>query len=560
MALVEEFEDFESIEVRSIPQIVDYIARKDAKIYGFVKTYVKSGYANLDAMFNQRGIQKDILVAINEKYGRILGKIEEATIEYIKQKPGKFLLVMDEIENAIKRANNAEEERTKVTEMLNQKFMELEQKFADAELIRQEKEASEVKLREIEQELQSKELDKGALLSRISRVERENAETTQKYAEIENACESSLKEIEDRRTQLEIRENELKDSIEKYEGELQEANRRIFERELRKIEELKEELRLKEAEVENKRDTLKYEKEELDEKLKAIKSAIERGEAKRHVTRDIAKIHEMNYTGRFDMKMNELPKTLSNPIDGKEYRINAWNHHHKFDEKDTIVKEFEMDYAKIEEKIPLNLRSRYVVSEKKYRLFGKEQTKIVIEAVVLNHWKDYATIGLDTKSFTLSELMSVLTRYIDRAELGQYFHVLGIASVTGWDGKVLKHIDSHDFHKNFVSRHVSVCLIDLETGVVCYNKSDDRVKAYVPLFEPEFDKDKLRRISAYVVDRLESRDFAVLKRVVEEATDKSAEGIRLAKKVFYDLEREGRGKVKYDKEFGLVIVKRREVM
>lgn len=111
-----------------------------------------------------------------------------------------------------------------------------------------------------------------------------------------------------------MRENELKESIEQYEGELQEANRRIFERELKKIEELKEELRLKEAEVEHKRDTLKYEKEELDEQLKAIKSAIERGEAKRHVTSDIAKIHEMNYTGRFDVKMNELPKTLCERI------------------------------------------------------------------------------------------------------------------------------------------------------------------------------------------------------------------------------------------------------
>ena len=392
MALVGELEEFKFVEVLSIPQIVDYIARKDAKIYGFVKSYLKSGYANLDAMFEQRGIQRDILVAVNEKYGKILGKIEEAIIEYIKQKPGKFLLVTDEIENAIKIANNAEEERTKITEVLNQKFSELEQKISDAGSIRQEKDGLESKLRDIEQELQSKDSEKEELLSRISRLESENAGTTQKYAEIENACESSLNEIEARWKQLEVRENELKDSIEEYEGELQEANRRIFERELRKIEELKEELRLKEAEVENKRDTLKYEKDELDEKLKAIKSAIEGGESKRYVTRDIAKIHEMSYIGRFDVKANELPKTLSNPIDGREYRINAWGGHQKFDEKDKLFKEFDMNYAEVEEKIPLNLRSRYVVSEKKYKLFGKEQTKIVIEAVVLNHCKDYAEI------------------------------------------------------------------------------------------------------------------------------------------------------------------------
>jgi hypothetical protein len=485
MTLVEELEEFKFVEVISIPEIIDYIALKDKKIYRFVKTYLKKGYSNLHAMFEQRGIQRDILVAINERYGRILGRIEEAIIEYIKVAPGKFLLVMDEIEEAVKLANNTEEERIEITEMLNQKLMELEHKISDAEAVRHEKEASEGKLREIEKELQSKEAEKEELLSRISKLESENGETTQKYTAIEHAYENSLKEIENRWKQLEVREKALKDGIEKYEGELQEANWRIFERELRKIEELKEELRLKEAEVEDKKDGLKYEKEELDEKLKSIKSAIEGGEAKRCVTRDVAKIHEMNYIGRFDVKMNELPKTLYHPIEGKEYKITAWNHHHKFDEKDKIFREFEMGYAEIEEEIPLNLRSRYVVSEKKYRLFGKEQTKIVIEAVVLNHWKDYAEIGLDTKSFTLSELMSVLTRYIERAELGQYFHVLGIASVTGWDERVLDYIQSDEFHKNFVNRFVSLCLVDLETGKLFYNHLDKRLMKFLYFFDPK---------------------------------------------------------------------------
>jgi hypothetical protein len=47
----------------------------------------------------------------------------------------------------------------------------------------------------------------------------------------------------------------------------------------------------------------------------------------------------------------------------------------------------------------------------------------------------------------------------------------------------------------------------------------------------------------------------VLDRVVEEATEGSEEGKRLVKKVFYDLEKEGKGEVKYDKEFGVVIEK-----
>ncbi|CAD6494125.1 MAG: hypothetical protein CHKLHMKO_00632 [Candidatus Argoarchaeum ethanivorans] len=133
--------------------------------------------------------------------------------------------------------------------------------------------------------------------------------------------------------------------------------------------------------------------------------------------------------------------------------------------------------------------------------------------------------------------------------------MLGIASVTGFDKKVLEHINSVAFHKNFVNRYVSLCLVDLETGEVFYNESDDRIKAYLPLFKPFFDEEKIRAIKKYVVGRLELKDFAVLERVVKETADNSEEGRMLAKKAFYDLEKEGIGKVKYEKEFGLVIVK-----
>jgi len=203
----------------------------------------------------------------------------------------------------------------------------------------------------------------------------------------------------------------------------------------------------------------------------------------------------------------------------------------------------------------LNLRSRYVVAEKKYKLFGKEETKVIIEAAVLGHLLEYAENGFDTRSVTLSELLSVLTRYIDSAELGNYFHVLGIASVTGFDRKVREHINSNEFHNNFVSRYVSLCLVDLETGEVFYNESDDRIKAYLPLFKPLFDEEKMRAIKEHVVGRLEFKNFAVLDKVVEEATDGGEEDKMLAKKVFYDLEKEGIGEVQYDKEFGLVVVK-----
>ena len=287
MALIEELENFKFLEVLSIPEIVDYIGRKDEKIYGFVKTYLKRGYSKLDPMLEQRG-QMDIKIAIKEQYGKILGRIEEGIFEYIKREPGKFLLVMEGIEEAIDLANNAEKERTRITDLLNHIITELDRKFSDAEAIRLEKEGLEDKLKEIEQELPTKESEKEELLSRFSKLESETAETMKKYTKNLFTYENSLKEIEELQGQLEIREKELKDGIEKYEGKLKEANRRIFETEIRKIEEIKKEVKLKVDEVENKRDTFKDEKDELDEKLKAVKRAIEGGEFEKTVARDIA--------------------------------------------------------------------------------------------------------------------------------------------------------------------------------------------------------------------------------------------------------------------------------
>jgi hypothetical protein len=255
--------------------------------------------------------------------------------------------------------------------------------------------------------------------------------------------------------------------------------------------------------------------------------------------------------------MNELPRVIYDPIEKKERWINRWSYRYKFDDADKILNTMKVDYDEVTEKLPLNLRSRYVVAEKRYKLFGKEETKVIIEASVLGHLLDYAENGFDTRSVTLSELLSVLSRYIESAELGNYFHVLGIASVTGFDGKVLGHINSNDFHKNFVNRYVSLCLVDLETGEVFHNESDERIKAYIDLFKPVFDEEKIRAIKEYVVGRLELKDFAVLDLIVEEATDGGDEGRRLVKKVFYDLEKEGRGKVKYEKEFGLIIERER---
>ena len=554
MDFIRNFDDFKVYDLLSENEIAEYVRRGSEDERGIVrlaKDAAIKGYNQMDRIIGSK-IRGDLALAFKRIYSDRLKKMEFAATEYIRKYGIGPDGVWEDIEGVI---TKSVKEREEIIEELNQSLSNLEERVKEGEGVKEEKEQLEETLRRLEREIVSKEAEKEALTSKLEEFEADKRDAWARYEKLEHTWTESIEEIEHRRRALDAQEQKLKEAAENQRAELKDAARKAFEAELRNINTLREELTNKEEELKSERERLEYERREIEERLEELKAILEGGEIKRFVTRDVAKIHEMNYIGRFDIKMNELPRTIYDPIEGKEQRINAWSYHHKFDDVDKILNTLKMDYDKAMGKLPLNPRSRYVVAKKKYKLFGKEKTKLIIEASLLNHLKDYAENGFDTKSVTLSELLSVLTKHIDSAELGNYFHVLRIASVTGFDKKVIEHINSNDFHKNFVSRYVSLCLVDLETGEVFYNESDDRIKAYLPLFKPLFDEEKIRAIKEYVIGRLELKDFAMLERVVEEATDKSEEGRMLAKKAFYDLEKEEKGEVKYDKEFGLVIAK-----
>lgn len=557
MAFLRGFDELAVIGRLSVDELVDYFKRVRGKERGLVKIAfdaVNKGYNVTDEIVRRSDIPGDLANAFKRVYGERVKKMEETARGYI----AKYGLpaVEEDISSILE---ESKKERKRIVESINQSLSELEESLKGGKEVKEGSARLASTLRGLEREVVEKGKGKEALSSRLIEFEGDKREVWGRYEKLKNAWNESIAAIERRKKTLDARELELKEAEERQQAELKDTARQAFEDELRNINTLKEELAKKEAELKSEREGLEYEKGEVEERLGKIKDILEGGEVKRFVTRDVAMIHELNYIGRFDIKMNELPKRIDNPLEGKERRITAWSHHRKFDDVDKILNSnlntLKMGYEEATGKLPLNLRSRYVVAEKKYRLFGKEETKVIIEAAVLGHLLDYDENGFDTKSVTLSELLSVLTRYIDRAELGNYFHVLGIASVTGFDKRVFEHLNSEEFHKNFVNRYVSLCLTDLETGEVFYNESDERIKAYVDLFKPIFDEEKVRAIREYVVGKLELKDFAVLDRVVEDATDGGEEGKRLVKKVFYDLDKEGIGDVKYDKEFGVVIKK-----
>ncbi len=239
--------------------------------------------------------------------------------------------------------------------------------------------------------------------------------------------------------------------------------------------------------------------------------------------------------------MHGFPLDIHSPIENKTYKIRSW-------EGDSHVRLSEGDAGE-DAAMPINVHSLYTIEEKKHRFFGEKMKKVVIEAVSFNHLEGLAKYEFDVRRMSLAEFLSLITRFIDRAELGEYLHVIGIASPTGFDERVVNEVRSTEFARSYVSRYVSVCLVDSVTGEVYFNPADERIAKFVDFFKPEFGHEMVAKVKKYILEEFKIKDYVVLDDVVKETGEER--GIVL--KAFYDLEAEGKGRVRYIKDVGLVL-------
>ncbi|MFQ5976066.1 MAG: hypothetical protein ACE5J5_07115 [Candidatus Hydrothermarchaeales archaeon] len=307
------------------------------------------------------------------------------------------------------------------------------------------------------------------------------------------------------------------------------------------IEEKEDGLRIKEA-------TIDAKDREVQERLDQIRAAMEGAGDNRFVTRSEAKMAELNYIGRFDEKMAKTSIKFFNPVENRWCSVRSWDEHEKGDEKDKIeVYHGVLSREEIENEMPSNKASKYSLMKKTLRIIKTSQKRVSVEARVWNHLDSFAKVGLDSKSMTTDELAGLLENAVDAAELGSYFHVIAVASPTGFSDSVISYVASEEFHRNFVSKHVSICLVDLETGGLYYNMLDDKLKPFIKIFEKEFDNEKVEKCKNFIKKRFETVDYVVLDDVVKEGFNRE-----IVKKAFYELEKES-FRVRYIEGVGLVV-------
>lgn len=528
--LVKDFEKFNVFDVLSTDELVDRIHRK-GDIYNLVMEFYKGQWSDLDLLLDDPEIEKDLKYAFKTYYGKRLGKVKKAVLAYA-DKYGLITAVSQIEQKVWDTIKQSEAERITISESLRKQIAAAASKLKPLDQVERESQSFGDELCDVQRRVLT-----GTGQVSIGPLQSEKDRLTHSYLGFEREIADLIEATEKKQRELAAREAELERARQEYEHKMQEENQRVVENELKEIEALKGNLASEARSLGEEKASLRLRRQEMDDRLRQITEALE-GKSVRFVTKEDAKLCELNFIARFDTKMQSFPVRIHSPLEGKTYETWSWN--------ETSHVRFAEGHAP---DAPANARSRYIVSEKKYGFFGERMNRVIIEAVSLNHLKEFQEYAFDARRANLSEFLSLIARFIDSAEIGKYLHVIGIASPTGWDERVGKEIGSSDFARNYVSRYVSICLVDSVTGAVSYNLGDDRIAKFIELFRPQFDRERVEKVKGIIVRKLSERDHVVFEDVLEETKEERA----FVNKALHDLAREKKGRLRYVKEVGLVL-------
>jgi tetratricopeptide (TPR) repeat protein len=379
-----------------------------------------------------------------------------------------------------------------------------------------------------------------------------------KEKEIQSAqtiAEKSTLEFNKKNKEIESERKELKQSINKIDEE-----RKSIESQKVETEQIKMTLGFKEKEIVSKEKEIdKKEKdiEQIRQKWNEVDASRDESNSRVVKVGDV-KVIEMNFIDRTEKKFG-FPKNQIE-IFGKTFIADQI-----FEDRASNIKEIisqipqSRSHAKIEN-LPENRYLTVKLVEKNFLnwIFGKEQ-RYTFKALFLSRPHNYAEFGFDAKPLAIEDINPILIAARDEAiRLGETFF-LCIASPTGFSSKFHTFTDGEEFYRNFLSQHLSICFLDLETSIIIVNPTDEIAKAFMPYCEMLFDNEKMYKIQHFLYPiinkQIQLTDYMEYWRGLKSCQDAGFKEEDLIKAVFYQYSAENGLKVRPVKDVGLVMMK-----
>ncbi len=464
--ILEDFEDMKELDYLGVDDIVEFIERREGKVYEVVKKYYERQYHMLDRKW--ANIMGSMALVFNERYKERRRKIEEAVIKYVRKRP--LTLFISEIEDAVRKVVEASRDARRAEERLVK--AESLGETIEARLAALEREAREI--------LRMAEESPDEVGRRASRILEEHGDAIERLRAV-------IAELEEARATLERREAELRSMASRYpEGG---ASREVLEAEVQALRARIGELEALLDEYRGAVERLEAEKAGIEAHLEELKAAL-RGEAEGHlVTAEEAWAMEEALVRRVVRNL-EKGARIYDPVRGEDRDV-RWS-----------------------TKVYYELYGGGRPSGKGVMLVARRgvlrrRRDVVVDAVTLVHPEAYSEKGWDSRPAGLAELLELLESRVEEAEKGKYYHILIVSSPTGFTSKAVDYVASREFHLNFASKHVTVYLVDPVTGKIYHNPDDAAATANRAIAEPRIPEEKINKVLEYLLSR-EAKERALL--------------------------------------------------
>ena len=475
--LLLDFEEFKIFDNIDVDTIVELIRRREGRVYELVKKYYERQYNALDQHWGP--LMGDLVRAIEERYRERRRKIEEAVIRYVKRYG--LIETVSEIEEAVKKILEIGEFRKKLEEELRKRMVEkyrideMEEKIA---LLEEGREKLLDTLRQIEDSVVFGTSEGRTLTAELEEARQEKKRLVSMYEEVATRLSLVEKELEEIKQKLREKEDELNKLAERYRD-----NAGVVEALNAEAETLRSLVSKLSSEVEKYRKMLEavnQQKQFLEERLSEVEAAL-RGEIRgRLITSEEAAALGEAYLRRIDYKASG-EVTIYDPRYGENTVVRNW------DER-IVYTSSSVSSAK----------TKGLVLIKKRGLIFKSHD-IVLEAIVKLHDESYALKNYDTKPVTLAEIVEILEKKIPEVEKENCYQILVIASPTGFTNKAIEYVAGEEMYRTFVSRNITLYLVDLVTGEVYMNRADPAAVNNAYIVKPELPEETIKKVIDFIL-------------------------------------------------------------
>lgn len=506
---VREFEEYKQFDAYSEEQIKNKIRRMEGEVYDLVKNYYSTQIANMDKLMEDSDVQQDVMERLIERYEERYEKIRQGFYTYIETHGLEHMV--ESVEEAVKRVNESSNKRKELKQEIDKKMQEMI-------------EAVDYRMKE-----GRKEAHKEALMK----------------------LDKQMGSIEDMKKELEDQMKELKETQEKTEEAKKEEAQNLIENEVTKLRQERENLTKELNQLKRKKKEIKANQKKLEEKKENLKKSLkedEKLEGDNVVTTKMARLMEMNYIGRFDTTIHRVSE-IETP--DKSYSISKgyWKDRSERKNKRPTLVEL-LDPNEDPNKYPENLSARYEVTSSKFLGLSKS-TELIIEASMISDLEAYAENGFDAIPADLDAFLSEVNRVVREAEKNDYKYILGLISPTGWSEEVKKQLKEVSKGSRY-SKDVSICLVDLQSGELVYDRSDELMDLNSHLFKPQVEEELIKNCletieQGYIEDL--GTDSVLMSTIADEHNFEP----NIVKRAFNELESREKGEQMYLNDYGLAL-------